>query len=69
MKAPSSLSIPVALLRVAFPLIEGKHMPSAFSDRDGITFNLRGVFSFPIEEYSPQLLPSLATPKSRAVGV
>jgi len=44
-------------------------MPSAFSDRDGITFNLRGVFSFPIEEYSPQLLPSLATPKSRAVGV
>jgi TnpA family transposase len=31
--------------------------------------NLRGVFSFPIEAYSPQLLPSLATPKSRAVGI
>jgi len=30
--------------------------------------NLRGVFSFPIEAYSPQLLPSLAAPKSRAVG-
>jgi hypothetical protein len=31
--------------------------------------NLRGVFSFPIEEYSPQLLPSLVAQKSRAAGV
>jgi len=30
--------------------------------------NLRGVFSFPIDDYSPQLLPSLAAAKSRAVG-
>ena len=31
--------------------------------------NLRGVFSFPIEQYAEQLLPSLAATKSRAVGV
>ena len=30
--------------------------------------NLRGVFSFPIDDYSPQLLPSLAASKSRAMG-
>jgi hypothetical protein len=30
--------------------------------------NLRGVFSFPIEQYAEQLLPSLAATKSRAVG-
>jgi TnpA family transposase len=30
--------------------------------------NLRGAFSFPIDDYSPQLLPSLAAPKSRAMG-
>jgi len=28
--------------------------------------NLRGVFSFPIEQYQPQLLPSLPAAKSRA---
>jgi hypothetical protein len=30
--------------------------------------NLRGVFSFPIEQYAEQLLPSLAAIKSRAAG-
>jgi hypothetical protein len=30
--------------------------------------NPRGVFSFPIEQYTAQLLPSLAATKSRAVG-
>ena len=30
--------------------------------------NLRGVFSFPIEQYQPQLLPSLLAAKSRAFG-
>jgi hypothetical protein len=30
--------------------------------------NLRGVFSFPIEQYAEQLPPSLAATKSRAVG-
>jgi TnpA family transposase len=30
--------------------------------------NLRGVFSFPIEQYQAQLLPSLAAAKSRAFG-
>jgi Tn3 transposase DDE domain len=30
--------------------------------------NLRGVFSFPIEQYAEQLLPSLAATKSRGVG-
>ena len=30
--------------------------------------NLRGVFSFPIEQYQPQLLPSLPAAKSRAFG-
>jgi hypothetical protein len=29
---------------------------------------LRGVFSFPIEQYAEQLLPSLAATKSRAFG-
>jgi TnpA family transposase len=31
--------------------------------------NLRGVFSFPIEQYAEQLLPSLSAAKSRAAGV
>jgi hypothetical protein len=30
--------------------------------------NLRGVFSFPIEQYAEQLLPSLVATQSRAVG-
>ena len=30
--------------------------------------NLRGVFSFPIEQYQAQLLPSLPAAKSRAFG-
>jgi hypothetical protein len=30
--------------------------------------NLRGVFSFPIEQYSALLLPSLSAAKSRAFG-
>jgi hypothetical protein len=30
--------------------------------------NLRGVFSFPIEQYAEFLLPTLAATKSRAVG-
>jgi Tn3 transposase DDE domain len=30
--------------------------------------NLRGVFSFPVEQYAEQLLPSLAASKSRVVG-
>jgi hypothetical protein len=30
--------------------------------------NLRGVFSFPIEQYVEQLLPSLAATKSRIAG-
>jgi TnpA family transposase len=30
--------------------------------------NLRGVFTFPIEQYQAQLLPSLSAPKSRAFG-
>ena len=30
--------------------------------------NLRGVFSFPVEQYAEQILPSLAAAKSRAVG-
>jgi hypothetical protein len=30
--------------------------------------NLRGVFTFPIEQYQAQLLPSLPAAKSRAVG-
>jgi hypothetical protein len=30
--------------------------------------NLRGVFSFPIEQYVEYLLPTLAATKSRAVG-
>jgi len=30
--------------------------------------NLRGVFSFPIEQYAEHLLPTLAATKSRAVG-
>ena len=31
--------------------------------------NLRGVFTFPIEQYQAQLLPSLPAAKSRAFGV
>jgi TnpA family transposase len=31
--------------------------------------NLRGVFSFPVEQYADQLLPSLAASKSRLVGL
>ena len=38
----------------------------SLSDAQGV--NLRGVFSFPIEQYAEQLLPSLAATKSRAVG-
>ena len=30
--------------------------------------NLRGVFSFPVEHYAEQILPSLAAAKSRLVG-
>ena len=30
--------------------------------------NLRGVFTFPIEQYQAQLLPSLLASKSRAFG-
>jgi hypothetical protein len=30
--------------------------------------DLRGVFSFPVEQYAEQILPSLATAKSRASG-
>ncbi len=30
--------------------------------------NLRGVFTFPIEQYQAQLLPSLPAAKSRALG-
>ena len=30
--------------------------------------NLRGVFSFPAEQYTEQLLPSLAASKSRVAG-
>jgi hypothetical protein len=30
--------------------------------------NLRGVFTFPIEQYQAQLLPSLPAAKSRAFG-
>jgi hypothetical protein len=30
--------------------------------------NLRGVFTFPIEQYRAQLLPSLPAAKSRALG-
>ena len=30
--------------------------------------NLRGVFSFPVEQYTEQLLPSLAASKSRVAG-
>jgi TnpA family transposase len=31
--------------------------------------NLRGVFSFPVEQYAHQILPSLVAAKSRAAGV
>jgi hypothetical protein len=30
--------------------------------------NLRGVFSFPLEQYAAQILPSLVAAKSRAAG-
>jgi hypothetical protein len=42
-------------------------MPRMVLDLDCVRFRI-GVFTFPIEQYQAQLLPSLPAAKSRAFG-
>ncbi len=57
---------PTRTIEVACFLPPGLIGRIATTRTEGI--NLRGVFTFPIEQYQAQLLPSLLTAKSRAFG-
>ena len=68
-----ALALQIRFLRMTERLLEAvRIVPPALIGRIAATrtegINLRGVFSFPIEQYAEQLLSTLVATKSRAVG-
>lgn len=68
-----ALALQIGFLRMTGRLLEAvRSVPPALIGRIAPTrtegINLHGVFSFPIDQYAEQLLPTTVATKSRAVG-